>query len=156
MLKKVTVAREGCQAGLLHLQLMHCCGCDSGCPTKLAPLLQVLAAAWGESKRKSPGADWPWWGWTLAWSCRGKLSWGQWRGKPEQGSTFVPGCGVLLQCMTPNLSFPFTLKYELVFSACGFMQTRILLRLKAAHLQNNHFRLCLKCSPFLLTMIFSV
>lgn len=71
----------------------------------------------------------------------------------EQGSRFLPDCASLV-CGTNAL---YTLKYALLFSASGFMQTGIFTETESStYLQNNHFRLCLKCSPFLLTMIFSV
>ena len=79
-------------------------------------------------------------------------------GEMEQGSSFLPGCAVLLWCVTPKVSLPllYTLKYALLlFSASGFMQTGIFSGIEGStYLQNNHFRLHLKCSPFLLTMIF--
>lgn len=71
----------------------------------------------------------------------------------DQGSRFLPDCASLV-CGTNAL---YTLKYALLFSASGFMQTGIFTETESStYLQNNHFRLCLKCSPFLLTMIFSV
>lgn len=80
-------------------------------------------------------------------------------GGTGQGSSFPLGCAVLLRRVTPKVALPLlcTLEHALLFSASGFMQTGIFTEIEGStYLQNNHFKLCLKCSPFLLTMIFSV
>lgn len=77
----------------------------------------------------------------------------------EQGTGFLQGLAVGIWCVYPKAAHLLLcmLMYALLFSVSDIMQKGIFTEIEGStYLQNNHFRLHLKYSPFLLTMIFSV
>lgn len=77
----------------------------------------------------------------------------------EQGTGFLQSLAVGLWCVYSKVSHPLLcmLMYALLFSVSDIMQKGIFTEIEGStYLQNNHFGLHLKYSPFLLTMIFSV
>lgn len=145
---------------------MHHWGCDGSYPVKKpSGLLQALAVSWRweqgtvlggglssllstASPNHSTGEDE-----LLAEAAEEGFH----QGIREMEQGFLQSFAVGLWCVYPKASHPLLcmLMYALLFSVPDIMQKGIFTEIEGStYLQNNHFRLHLKYSPFLLTMIF--